>query len=357
MSRQRGSSGSRSGLIAPSSSAPTLASGADELGTANTVYIKAGKGGLRFVAPKTIVSGEEPRGPQHDQPETGRSAHLLAGPKGYVPENAKRAQALLHAEPHLQVDRQLARGQRRGTGDKNPAEAGLEGWDTMGTLTKKGDSWFTGQKPRASTRRPSAQRRARRSTSSAPSTPGCTARSKSSPRRPARPTAGHSTDSPRLGRRAFLGALGGGALATSLPLPLGLRPGALLRSSEPAPRPTGEPFRRPLPIPRVLSDAKLAIPIREADVQVLPGRPTRMWTYGGDFPGPTIRRPAGHRTEVTFRHELPRSAGELTVHLHGGHNRTQFDGQPGGLDRVPPALLLLPASPPACRRGNRATTS
>jgi FtsP/CotA-like multicopper oxidase with cupredoxin domain len=56
-----------------------------------------------------------------------------------------------------------------------------------------------------------------------------------------------------------------------------------------------------------------------------------MWTYGGSFPGPTIRRPAGHRTEVTFRHELPPSAGELTVHLHGGHNRTQFDGQPGGL--------------------------
>ena len=49
------------------------------------------------------------------------------------------------------------------------------------------------------------------------------------------------------------------------------------------------------------------------------------------FPGPTIRRPAGHRTEVTFHHELPRSAGELTVHLHGGHNRSQFDGQPGGL--------------------------
>ncbi len=56
-----------------------------------------------------------------------------------------------------------------------------------------------------------------------------------------------------------------------------------------------------------------------------------MWTYGGSFPGPTIRRPAGQRTEVTFHHELPRSVGELTVHLHGGHNRTQFDGQPGGL--------------------------
>lgn len=56
-----------------------------------------------------------------------------------------------------------------------------------------------------------------------------------------------------------------------------------------------------------------------------------MWTYGGTFPGPTIRRPAGQRTEVTFHHRLPAGVGELSVHLHGGHNRTQFDGQPGGL--------------------------
>jgi spore coat protein A len=84
----------------------------------------------------------------------------------------------------------------------------------------------------------------------------------------------------------------------------------------------------------VLGDARLTLPIREADVPILPGRPTRMWTYGGDFPGPTVRRPAGQRTEVTFHHELPRAAGELSVHLHGGHNRSQFDGQPGGLTRA-----------------------
>ena len=108
-----------------------------------------------------------------------------------------------------------------------------------------------------------------------------------------------------------------------------------------------EPFRARLPIPEVLGDAELTIPIREAEVQVLPGAKTRMWTYGGTFPGPTVRRPAGQRTTVTFHHELPRSAGELTVHLHGGHNRTQFDGQPGGLTpsharsfycRIPPGL-------------------
>ncbi len=62
-----------------------------------------------------------------------------------------------------------------------------------------------------------------------------------------------------------------------------------------------------------------------------------MWTYGGSFPGPTIRRPAGQRTRVTFHHELPARAGELSVHLHGGHNRSQFDGQPGGLTKSQPA--------------------
>ncbi len=91
------------------------------------------------------------------------------------------------------------------------------------------------------------------------------------------------------------------------------------------------PFRAALPIPRELTGASLQIPIREAEVQILPGAPTRMWTYDGTFPGPTIRRPAGRRTEVTFHHRLPSAVGELSVHLHGGHNRTQFDGQPGGL--------------------------
>jgi spore coat protein A len=115
-------------------------------------------------------------------------------------------------------------------------------------------------------------------------------------------------------------------------LPVGLRPHALLPSPRSAERPAAPaPFRAQLPIPRVLDDAQLTIPIREAEVQALPGVKTRMWTYGGTFPGPTVRRPAGKRTAVTFEHRLPRAAGELTVHLHGGHNRSEFDGQPGGL--------------------------
>jgi spore coat protein A len=113
-----------------------------------------------------------------------------------------------------------------------------------------------------------------------------------------------------------------------------VRPGALLPAGDAtASRPQHAPFRQPLPIPPELRGAELTIPIREAEVQTLPGPKTRMWTYGGVFPGPTIRRPAGERTSVTFLHQLPKQVGELSVHLHGGHNRTQFDGQPGGLTK------------------------
>jgi spore coat protein A len=96
------------------------------------------------------------------------------------------------------------------------------------------------------------------------------------------------------------------------------------------------PFRESLPIPPELTAAHIEIPIGLAEQQILPGRKTQLWTFGGSFPGPTIRRPAGEPTEVTFRHELPKGVGELSVHLHGGHNRTQFDGQPGGLTAAQP---------------------
>ena len=138
------------------------------------------------------------------------------------------------------------------------------------------------------------------------------------------------TPGARFGRRAFLAGLGGGALA--LLLPVRVRPGGPFPLGD-EPAVAAVPFRARLPIPRVLRGDHIRIPIREARVQVLPGRKTRMWTYGGTFPGPTIRRRAGQRTKVTFAHRLGRKAGELTVHLHGGHNRSRFDGQPGGLTR------------------------
>ncbi len=114
------------------------------------------------------------------------------------------------------------------------------------------------------------------------------------------------------------------------------------------------PFRARLPIPRELTGSHLEIPIVEAEQAILPGPKTRLWTFGGTFPGPTIRRPAGHRTKVTYHHRLPASVGELTVHLHGGHNRTQFDGQPGGLTHAQPASFYchIPSGLSARQSGN-----
>ena len=57
-------------------------------------------------------------------------------------------------------------------------------------------------------------------------------------------------------------------------------------------------------------------------------RKTRMWTYNGTFPGPTIRRPTGQTTKVTLVNRLPAADGELTLHNHGNHSTTESDGQP-----------------------------
>lgn len=146
--------------------------------------------------------------------------------------------------------------------------------------------------------------------------------------------------------------MGGGALAALLPWQ---GRGGLLPFGDAVPEALAAvPFREPLPIPRVLTDSRIEIPIREAEAQILPGRKTRLWTYGGSFPGPTVRRPAGHRTRVTFHHRLPEKAGELTVHLHGGHSRSRFDGQPGGLTARQPLSYFcrIPAGLSAAQSGN-----
>ena len=123
-----------------------------------------------------------------------------------------------------------------------------------------------------------------------------------------------------LTRRAFLGHAAAGAAALALPRLL-WRPGRAGAAGAPG------AFDVPLPMPPVLTGEEITLPIRAADVPILPGAPTRMWTFGGSFPGPTIRRPTGATTRVTFAHELP-EAGTLTLHHHGHHTASADDGQP-----------------------------
>ena len=66
-------------------------------------------------------------------------------------------------------------------------------------------------------------------------------------------------------------------------------------------------------------------------MQILDGPCTNMWTYGGTYPGLTIRRPTGQTTHVTFTNNLDAAAGPMTVHNHGNHSAAESDGQPADL--------------------------
>jgi len=98
---------------------------------------------------------------------------------------------------------------------------------------------------------------------------------------------------------------------------------------------TAPAFSRPLVIPRVLTGSNITLTAKLADVQILPGTTTRMWTYNGTFPGPTIRRPTGQTTTVTLVNNLAAAAGELTLHNHGNHSTAESDGQPDAFLAAP----------------------
>ena len=95
-----------------------------------------------------------------------------------------------------------------------------------------------------------------------------------------------------------------------------------------SPTPTPAAFSHPLIFPPVNTNGNISIGIDEACVQILDGPCTNMWTYGGTYPGLTIRRPTGQTTNVTFMNNLGAAAGEMTVHNHGNHSSADNDGQP-----------------------------
>jgi hypothetical protein len=108
------------------------------------------KGGLRFEAPKTIVNGEELAVVNTTNPKKVGPHTFSLVTKASIPTTAKGRQ--LCFTPHHICKAIAAWHGVKGNGPVkvNPAEAGPEGWSTLGSLTKKGDSWFTGGKPGAS---------------------------------------------------------------------------------------------------------------------------------------------------------------------------------------------------------------
>jgi hypothetical protein len=125
------------------SAAPT----AEQSGTAPTVFIKDGKEGLRFVAPKTIASGEELAVVNTTDPHKVGPHTFSLVTKGSLPKTAK-ARQLCFTPKHICKAIAIWHGVKgNGPVKVNPVDVGPAGWSTSGSVTKTGDSWFTGEKP------------------------------------------------------------------------------------------------------------------------------------------------------------------------------------------------------------------
>lgn len=95
---------------------------------------------------------------------------------------------------------------------------------------------------------------------------------------------------------------------------------------------TAAPFTMPLRVPPVLTPVRSTLStdyyemaMRHTDVEIIPGTTTRVLSYGGEFPGPTIHALRGRRVVVRHTNNLTE---DVVVHLHGGHTAAEHDGFP-----------------------------
>jgi len=74
--------------------------------------------------------------------------------------------------------------------------------------------------------------------------------------------------------------------------------------------------------PRVV---EVNIEARLSTIEVVPGKPTQVWTYNGGVPGPLLRGRAGDRLIVHFKNSL---AVATSIHWHGLRIPNDMDGVP-----------------------------
>ena len=114
--------------------------------TGNTVTIAVEEvaGKLTFVGPETVVEGDELEVVDKTNPQKVGPITFSLVRRGYLPKT-RHAQAICFTPGHICwaiAEWQGVHGE--GVPTINPAEAGSPGWDTMGTKTLPGDSWYSG---------------------------------------------------------------------------------------------------------------------------------------------------------------------------------------------------------------------
>jgi hypothetical protein len=115
-------------------------------GVKDVIEMKIVKGQLKFVGPQTVHAGDELEIVNKTNPSQVGPHTFSLVTKGSLPKTAKARQVCFTAN-HICKAIAAWHGVKGEKVTKNPAEAGPEGWSTMGSVKKKGDSWFTGNKP------------------------------------------------------------------------------------------------------------------------------------------------------------------------------------------------------------------
>jgi hypothetical protein len=119
-------------------------------GVTDTIHIEIQKGALKFVAPKTVTQGDDLTIVNDTNPRQVGPHTFSLVTKGSVPRT-RGARQNCFTPKHICLAIAKWHGvNKREEVTINPAEAGPEGWSTMGSIRAKGDSWFTGFKKGAS---------------------------------------------------------------------------------------------------------------------------------------------------------------------------------------------------------------
>lgn len=98
--------------------------------------------------------------------------------------------------------------------------------------------------------------------------------------------------------------------------------------------PPGWPFTAPVALKNTASQSgrfKATLTAAPAEIELIPGVTTQVWTYNGQFPGPMIDLQAGDEVDITLENHLPQAT---TIHWHGLPVPPDQDGNPS--DAVAP---------------------
>lgn len=116
-------------------------------GTTDTISIQEVKGALKFVAPESVHLGDELEIVNETDPKKVGPHTFSLVTKGSLPKTpSARKNCFTPQHICLSISKWHGFNPKTEKITINPAEAGPEGWSTLGSITKKGDSWFTEKK-------------------------------------------------------------------------------------------------------------------------------------------------------------------------------------------------------------------